>query len=84
MQYSSVVWQFWSQHSYYGAQNESKLLLAEGMCPVPKLRITLLTILPREMQLFLIGYIIIEICEIFTVGEFPLAGKVRVVSEIVL
>lgn len=31
------------------------------------------------MQLFLIGYIIIEICEIFTVGEFPLDPKVRVV-----
>jgi len=30
------------------------------------------------MQLFLIGYIIIEICEIFTVGGFPLSGKVRV------
>lgn len=35
----------------------------------------------REMQLFLIGYIIIEICEIFTVGEFPLSGKVRVVCD---
>ncbi len=33
----------------------------------------------REMQLFLAGYIIIEICEIFTVGEFPLSGKVRIV-----
>ncbi|KAL3427547.1 chitin synthase export chaperone [Phlyctema vagabunda] len=32
----------------------------------------------REMQLFLIGYIIIEICEIFTVGEFPLNSKVRI------
>lgn len=32
----------------------------------------------REMQLFLIGYIIISICEIFTVGEFPLANKVRI------
>jgi hypothetical protein len=30
------------------------------------------------MQLFLIGYIIIEICEIFTIGEFPLSGKVRI------
>lgn len=29
------------------------------------------------MQLFLIGYIIIEICEIFTVGGFPLNGGVR-------
>ncbi len=34
----------------------------------------------REMQVFLIGYIIISICEIFSVGEFPLSGKVRVVS----
>ncbi|KAI5863400.1 chitin synthase III catalytic subunit [Durotheca rogersii] len=32
----------------------------------------------REMQLFLLGYIIIQICEIFTVGEFPLSGTVRV------
>ena len=29
------------------------------------------------MQLFLIGYIIIEICEIFTIGWFPLNGAVR-------
>ncbi|KAI1652150.1 chitin synthase III catalytic subunit [Daldinia loculata] len=32
----------------------------------------------REMQLFLIGFIIIEICEIFTVGEFPLNATVRI------
>jgi len=32
----------------------------------------------REMQLFLLGYIIIEICEIFTVGEFPLNSTVRI------
>ncbi|KAI0181423.1 chitin synthase III catalytic subunit [Hypoxylon sp. FL1284] len=32
----------------------------------------------REIQLFLLGFIIIEICEIFTVGEFPLGGGVRV------
>lgn len=31
------------------------------------------------MQLFLIGYIIIEICEIFSVGGFPLNGTVRIV-----
>ncbi|KAK0639982.1 Chitin synthase export chaperone [Lasiodiplodia hormozganensis] len=31
----------------------------------------------REMQLFLLGYIIISICEIFTVGGFPLDGAVR-------
>ncbi|OCK95624.1 uncharacterized protein K441DRAFT_658332 [Cenococcum geophilum 1.58] len=31
----------------------------------------------REMQLFLLGYIIISICEIFTVGGFPLNGGVR-------
>lgn len=30
------------------------------------------------MQLFLISYVIIEIAEIFTVGEFPLNGTVRV------
>ncbi|EOD52148.1 Export control protein Chs7 [Neofusicoccum parvum] len=31
----------------------------------------------REMQLFLAGYIVISICEIFTVGGFPLDGAVR-------
>ncbi|KAF1810014.1 hypothetical protein P152DRAFT_475874 [Eremomyces bilateralis CBS 781.70] len=33
----------------------------------------------REMQMFLIGYIIVSICEIFSVGFFPLDGKVRIV-----
>ena len=33
----------------------------------------------REMQLFLLGYIIISICEIFTIGEFPLSSSVRIV-----
>ncbi|KAG9232498.1 chitin synthase III catalytic subunit [Amylocarpus encephaloides] len=32
----------------------------------------------REMQLFLLGYIIVEICEIFTVGRFPLSNTVRI------
>jgi len=32
----------------------------------------------REMQLFLLGYIIISICEIFTIGEFPLSSSVRI------
>ncbi|KUI67080.1 Chitin synthase export chaperone [Cytospora mali] len=32
----------------------------------------------REMQLFLVGYIILSICEIFTVGEFPLESRVRI------
>ncbi|GAB7340756.1 hypothetical protein MBLNU457_7133t1 [Dothideomycetes sp. NU457] len=32
----------------------------------------------REMQLFLIGYLIITICEIFTVGGFPLPPRVRI------
>ncbi|KAF2454424.1 chitin synthase III catalytic subunit [Lineolata rhizophorae] len=31
----------------------------------------------REIQIFLAAYIIIEICEIFTVGHFPLDGDVR-------
>lgn len=31
----------------------------------------------REMQLFLVGYILISICEIFTVGGFPLSNNVR-------
>jgi hypothetical protein len=29
------------------------------------------------MQLFLIGYIIVSICEIFTIGGFPLDSPVR-------
>ena len=33
----------------------------------------------REFQLFLLGYIIVSICEIFTVGGFPLNPKVRLV-----
>ncbi|CAL3966916.1 unnamed protein product [Diplocarpon coronariae] len=32
----------------------------------------------REMQVFLLGYILIEICEIFTVGKFPLSKDVRI------
>jgi hypothetical protein len=31
----------------------------------------------REMQLFLLGFIVVEICEIFTVGGFPLEGSIR-------
>ncbi|PLN84618.1 chitin synthase III catalytic subunit [Aspergillus taichungensis] len=31
----------------------------------------------REIQLFLLGFIVIEICEIFTVGGFPLDEAVR-------
>ena len=31
----------------------------------------------REIQLFLIGYLVIEVCEIFTVGGFPLDNTVR-------
>ncbi|KAF9701961.1 hypothetical protein EKO04_000225 [Ascochyta lentis] len=31
----------------------------------------------REMQLFLLGYIIVSICEIFTIGGFPLNDSVR-------
>lgn len=33
----------------------------------------------REMQLFLLGYILISICEIITVGGFPLNHKARIV-----
>ncbi|KAL0940791.1 chitin synthase export chaperone [Colletotrichum truncatum] len=32
----------------------------------------------REMQLFLIGFGIIQLCEIFTIGEFPLKDTVRI------
>ncbi|KAI1187855.1 chitin synthase III catalytic subunit [Nemania serpens] len=32
----------------------------------------------REMQLFLLAFIIIEIAEIFSVGEFPLSSTVRI------
>ena len=34
------------------------------------------------MQLFLIGYIIISICEIFTIGGFPLNNSVRLVCSL--
>ena len=33
----------------------------------------------REFQLFLVGYIIVSLCEIFTVGGFPLDRAVRLV-----
>ncbi|RAR07854.1 tfiih basal transcription factor complex p44 subunit [Stemphylium lycopersici] len=33
----------------------------------------------REMQLFLLGYVVISICEIFTIGGFPLNDTVRIV-----
>lgn len=33
------------------------------------------------MQLFLLGFIIVEICEIFTVGGFPLNDAVRKVRS---
>ncbi|KAI8300147.1 Chitin synthase export chaperone [Colletotrichum sp. SAR11_59] len=32
----------------------------------------------REMQLFLIAFGILQLCEIFTVGDFPLADNVRI------
>lgn len=32
----------------------------------------------REMQLFLLGYLILSICEIFTIGGFPLNNTVRI------
>ena len=38
----------------------------------------------REMQLFLAIFIIIEICEIFTVGGFPLHDAVRKVGSNIL
>lgn len=53
-------------------------------CPLPlalspsSLRVHVSDINSREMQLFLVGYIVISICEIFTVGEFPLSSTVRI------
>lgn len=38
---------------------------------------------PREFQIFLLGYILVEICEIFTVGGFPLNRNVRIVCGII-
>lgn len=46
---------------------------------VPPANVRALLTLYREFQLFLVGYIIVEICEIFTVGGFPLERKVRLV-----
>src|SRR5436189_5429254 len=40
-----------------------------------------LTCSSREIQIFLIGFIVIEICEIFTVGGFPLDPKIRKVCQ---
>ncbi|KAK0740931.1 chitin synthase III catalytic subunit [Schizothecium vesticola] len=33
----------------------------------------------REMQVFLVGYLLISLCEIFSIGEFPLNQSVRIV-----
>lgn len=44
----------------------------------PSLQARVTDIDAREMQLFLVGYIVISICEIFTVGEFPLSSTVRI------
>jgi hypothetical protein len=37
-------------------------------------------IVHREMQVFLVGYLLISLCEIFTVGGIPLDGDVRKVG----
>lgn len=34
------------------------------------------------MQLFLLGFIVVQICEIFTVGGIPLEDSVRKVSDL--
>ena len=36
----------------------------------------------REMQLFLLSYVVISIAETFTVGKFPLNNTVRIVSRV--
>jgi hypothetical protein len=38
----------------------------------------------REIQLWLLGYLLISISEIFSIGAFPLNAKVRLVSRLVL
>jgi hypothetical protein len=37
-------------------------------------------IVHREMQVFLVGYLLISLCEIFTVGGIPLDDNVRKVD----
>jgi hypothetical protein len=54
-----------------GGGTKHKLLTAIGCWLTAK----------REMQLFLLGYIIISICEIFTIGGFPLNDTVRLVCR---
>ena len=61
----------------YGGLISSALLSEEGAHLLVATSNHVLTSLCREMQLFLIGYILISICEIFTVGWFPLNGRVR-------
>jgi len=34
------------------------------------------------MQMFLVGFFIISLCELFTIGGFPLKGDVRIVSAL--
>src|SRR2546430_16993242 len=35
----------------------------------------------REFQIFLASYILVSICEIFTIGGFPLSSKIRIVRR---
>lgn len=59
--------------------SERKLPSGEGTSRGVRLqqRAFTLTSRHREMQFFLIGYFIISLCEIFTIGGFPLSGAVR-------
>jgi hypothetical protein len=40
-------------------------------------------IMHREMQIFLLGFIVIEICEIFSVGGIPIRDDVRKVRLLI-
>lgn len=52
------------------------------VCILPLVIVIQIANIPREFQLFLLGYIVVEICEIFSVGGIPLDRKVRIVCTL--
>lgn len=50
-------------------------------CGLAIMQWMLTMLLNREIQIFLIGFIVMQICEIFTIGGFPLDDAVRKVGS---
>ena len=87
LRFNILKGQYWfaasplSSHCSYSTERTgSKLQSDGGMIQGRGHRLQLL-MLGREFQLFLVGYVIVSLCEIFTVGGFPLDRKVRLVHH---